>query len=313
MVGKILDDYGVATAQFQLTIDDGEPRFVGFAAAPGGRTELDVDEALEVRELELKSGQKLLVGATASDAFHLVEGDKPHTAGSERFQLDVVVARGAACDARIARAESAATVRDSHFGSHRDARIADRRRVGRGRGQNAGAGAEKPAADKPADEKQVEAGEPSLAQARVERGRQNSEKNAQEILGIAGSFDEIREELINNRVDTPELLTRLKDNIADPLRNAGEQMFPELDVRLKRLLEQSKDASAGSAARRQVLEQLDAILVELARVRDKMLELESFNEAIDMLRSIIDAEKSLQQQVRERQKRKVRDLLEDSP
>ena len=50
----------------------------------------------------------------------------------------------------------------------------------------------------------------------------------------------------------------------------------------------------------------------MVRVRDKMLELESFNEAIDLLRSIIGSEKTLQEQVRERQKRKVRDLLEDS-
>ena len=50
----------------------------------------------------------------------------------------------------------------------------------------------------------------------------------------------------------------------------------------------------------------------MVQIRDQMLELESFNEAIEMLRSIISSEKTLQEQVRERQKRKVRHLLEDS-
>jgi predicted HicB family RNase H-like nuclease len=46
-------------------------------------------------------------------------------------------------------------------------------------------------------------------------------------------------------------------------------------------------------------------------VRDKMMELESFNEAIELLRGIMDSEKKLQDEVRKRQKEKLRDLQED--
>ena len=100
-------------------------------------------------------------------------------------------------------------------------------------------------------------------------------------------------------------------------------MFPEWDRRLKTLMDHSGDAKSGeadraagglsaSAAQRTAIDQGDAILIEMTQIRDKILELESFNEAIEMLRAIITGEKALQDQVRERQKRKVRDLLEDS-
>ena len=42
------------------------------------------------------------------------------------------------------------------------------------------------------------------------------------------AFDEIREEMVNNRVDTEELKTRLKDGVADPLKRIVDEMFPEL-------------------------------------------------------------------------------------
>ena len=300
LVGKIVDDYGVAATAFHVTVDDKDARQVPFEASPGGRDAIDVEEAFEVRDLDLKAGQKVLFGGQARDAFHLVEGDQPHTASSERFQLDVVSPESlrATLESRELNLRQRYETIISEVTETRDS-----------------LGATSPAEETPATKadkpEPAEAGGPSLSRLRIERARQNAEKNAQETLGVATAFDEIREELINNRVDTEELKIRLKDQIADPLRVIGEPMFSAWDGRLKALHEQL-DTPAAEAARGLAVAQADAILVEMARVRDKMLELESFNEAIEMLRSIIDSEKTLQEQVRERQKRKVRDLLEDS-
>jgi hypothetical protein len=60
----------------------------------------------------------------------------------------------------------------------------------------------------------------------VERARQNGEKNAAETLGVAEAFDGIRDELVNNRVDTEELRIRLKDQIADPLKGINWRIQP---------------------------------------------------------------------------------------
>ena len=111
-----------------------------------------------------------------------------------------------------------------------------------------------------------------------------------ETLQVALAFDELREEMINNRVDTEELKTRLKDGVADPLKRIVETMFP----RVRRPAEAAGRPTGRSATwparrRRPPWPRLDAILVEMQQVLDKMLELETFNEVLDTLRQIIDA------------------------
>ncbi|MGH7194095.1 MAG: hypothetical protein ACREJM_11290, partial [Candidatus Saccharimonadales bacterium] len=124
------------------------------------------------------------------------------------------------------------------------------------------------------------------------------------------SFDVIRAELINNRVDTEELRIRLKDRIADPLRKIVDAMFPEFDRRLEAL--QKHISAAGDRLSAQAaVEQADALLVEMRKVRDQMLELESFNEAVDLLREIIAAQRQVTERTKQERRNKVRKLLDD--
>ena len=51
--------------------------------------------------------------------------------------------------------------------------------------------------------------------------------------------------------------------------------------------------AAGPAARTKAVQQADAILVEMKQVLDKMLELETFNEALDLLRAIIKSQEKM--------------------
>ncbi len=103
------------------------------------------------------------------------------------------------------------------------------------------------------------------------------------------AFDAIRAELVNNRVDTEELKLRLKDGIADPLLRICGEMFPELERRLQKFqAESGRSCQAATAARDAAREQADAILVQMNQILDKMLELETFNEVLDLLRGIIE-------------------------
>ncbi len=309
--GKITDDYGVASAAFQVAVDNAPPQQFPLAANVAGRSEFDVDEAYEVRDLALKPGQKLLFGAQASDAFHLVEGDQPHTASSERFQLDVVTPEGlrAMLESRELNLRQRFETIISEVIATRDSLSGTDNPPAKTTESETTAAPSPPTEGEEADKKE-DANDAPLARLTVERARQNAEKNSQETAGVATAFDEIREELVNNRVDTEELRIRLKDRIADPLRAIVEQQFPDLDRRLQALHDAAPASHA--ASQKSALEQADALIVAMERVRDQMLELESFNEAIEMLRAIIDSEKELQEQVRQRQKQKVRDLLEDS-
>ena len=53
------------------------------------------------------------------------------------------------------------------------------------------------------------------------------------------------------------------------------------------------------------------ILVAMQHVLGRMLELESFNEAVELLRTIIDAQDKLDEQTRQRHKQRLHDLLKE--
>ncbi len=141
----------------------------------------------------------------------------------------------------------------------------------------------------------------------MQRAIQNGRKNAQETQGVAEGFDDIREELVNNRLDTTELRTRLKDRIADPLKQIVAERFPELELRLETLHTRLTDAEKGPAGLARGQQQMDQILVEMNQVLSQMLELETFNEAIALLRRIMES----QQQINDKTKKQRRSLLED--
>ena len=147
---------------------------------------------------------------------------------------------------------------------------------------------------------------------RVNRTLDNTDRSASETLTVAESFDDIREEMVNNRIDTPAVETRLKDQIADPLRKISVDMFPVLKDRLKQLRQSLDDPKTGKELLQKSLQQADAILVEMKLVLDKMLELETFNEVVEQLRQIIANQGQLSDETLKRQKeelkRKLRDL-----
>ncbi|MCC7084335.1 MAG: hypothetical protein IT427_04940 [Pirellulales bacterium] len=148
-----------------------------------------------------------------------------------------------------------------------------------------------------------------LRELRSSRAVDNSNRAAHETLSVAESFDDIREEMANNRVDTPELESRLKNQIADPLRAISAQQFPKLLERLKELTRALDDPASGQAARDASLEAMDRILLAMKAVLDKMLELESFNEVVEKLRQIIEIQHKIHQQTQQRQKDDLKNKL----
>ncbi len=150
-----------------------------------------------------------------------------------------------------------------------------------------------------------------LRDLRVARALDNGDRSAHETLIVADGFDDIREEMVNNRIDTPELQTRLKDQIADPLKHISTQMFPEFRTRLLALRRVLDDPSTGPAQLKSAVAQCDAILAQMKLVLDKMLELETFNEVVDKLRDIITDQQKLNRDTIERQKQELKNKLRD--
>jgi hypothetical protein len=315
MVGRVTDDYGVARVWFEYGLDKAAPAEQAVASPEGNPTELKIDHALEVRELGLKPDQKLLVCLKAADRRDRDGG--PNVGASQRWLLDVVTperlriilqSRELVLRQRFEMIIQEVTeTRDSllrmEFGAAQPAKPTDAKPEGAEPGDAPDAA---PAADSP--ERSA-----ALRSLRCERAVQNCRKNAAETLGAAEAFDAIRLELVNNRIDTEELKLRLASGIAEPLRQIGDAMFPELERRLVQLRKTLDDPNAGPKDRDFARGQVDAILVSMNQVLSRMIELEDFNEAIALLQGIIDSQEKLGQAAQDRQKSTLQDLLEEKP
>ncbi|NUQ61039.1 MAG: hypothetical protein HUU20_01025 [Pirellulales bacterium] len=312
-VGRITDDYGLARTWFEYGIDDQDAHDQPIPTQEGNPTELKLQSALEVRDLKLKPGQKFLLAAKASDRYNL--GDAPNVGTSERWLLEVVTP-----EQLRAMLEARELVLRQRFESiieevveTRDSLLrVDFASDGKKEPEKVG---EKPPSAEPGDA--PESGPPTperlvaLRTLRVQRALQNSRKDAHEVLGVAEAFDDIRQELVNNRIDTTELRIRLEQGIVGPLERIGGEMFPELERRLDELLGALSNDAQGPRKRDLAREQSDAILLAMRQVLGRMIELEDFNEAVELLRQIVNLQEKLNDQTKQRHQSRLRDLLEE--
>ena len=334
VTGRVVDDYGIAGIWFEYAIDENDVRLHPIAAPSANSTEFELDAALEVRDLSLTPGQKILLSVNAADRYNLASRADPVTGyqwltellilgklhktnlgSSDRWLLDVVTerelrtmleARELVLRQRFERIIQEVTeTRGSLVGIDSDPGVDANQTDGSERD-----GAEP--GDEPNDQREPSPQRLSaLRTLRVQRALQNSRKSAHETSALSRAFGDIRQELVNNRIDTEELKTRLQDGIADPLRNVAEEMFPELEGRLNRLEESIAGERIDPQLRDQAVTQLDAILTEMRQVLDRMLELEDFNKAVELLRQILQAHEELSDETKQRHKQDLRGLLED--
>jgi hypothetical protein len=299
--GKITDDYDVNASWFDVVINDAAPRQFPFDVPTTGELAATLDFRAQRAEggLQLKPKDKLAITLMASDKCDLTAA--PNVGSGDRYQLDVVTPdellamlerRELGLRRRLEQViDELGEMRDSVSRVKRSA-ATDRSAAPEDAQENESVDS---AADAPAERagQTAEQREQSLRTLRTQRAGVQSQKSAQEVLGVAASFDDIREELINNRVDSEDRKTRLRDQIAEPLRLIGETRFPQLNQQLKDLEQKLADSAASDQAVDVVVQQVDTILLELDKVLQKMLELETFNELMNIVRSLIEDQEQL--------------------
>ncbi len=329
-VGTIGDDYGVVEAWFHTSIDGGVVLETPLRLNAGSALEREVREAFEATELGLLPGQQLTIHVVANDN-HDLAGEGAQLGEGEVFTLDVVTPEElrAILESRELNlrrrfetilAEVQET-RDRLAGINVPA-IVERNTGEPDSGQNE--------PDDGSDDSSTAASDPTVALATLttERSVQNGRKNAEETRGVAASFEQIGQELINNRIPSyQEHLSRLLDGIAQPLHRIADDRFPELEVELVALREalaaieleladsredsSSRVADAALAAQDAAVAQADAILSEMQLVLARMLELETFNELVELLREVITDQETIATQTQAQRRDRLRDLIED--
>ncbi len=315
-VGKIIDDYGVQSAWFEVQREDADEAYVHKFPLP---RDGQVNAALDFRALransaaryEIKEGDKLVITLKAND-FATLDG-APNVGAGDRYQLDVVSpnqllamleARELAQRRRFEQIVQEMTdMRDSllrvkaELGGEDDrgAEPEDRATAANEEGEEA--------ADEGADSESSE-DRSSLRLLRIQRADQQAQKSAQETLGVAMAFEGLREELINNRVDTEERKSRLKELISDPLRRIAEELFPELHTRLNELEKVYADPQQGPQAAQIAIDETERVLTAMNEVLNQMLDLETYNELVDIVRSLIKEQSQIIEDTK-KQRRKV--------
>lgn len=141
-------------------------------------------------------------------------------------------------------------------------------------------------------------------------------KTADELQGIATSLDDLLEEMANNRVDSVDRSERIGGGVRDPLRKviAGDLALLVEQIRgvEQRIGATPADPAAptATAASAQAVQTAEQVLLQLTAILEKMLDLESYNEILDMVRELIENQDELMEETKKEQKRRVLDLFE---
>ncbi len=285
--GKVTDDYGVGRLWFDYAIEGTEPRQRSLTNQPQKAREVAVAESLELREAfsdaPLQPGQSITVSVRGEDNRNLPDLTAGNVAAGDVSTLTVVT------DAELLRLLEA---REIMFREQFKALIA---KVTRSRDGLVDVGS---AAPKP-----VEADEPDAVPLNrdivlLDQTRAREKEQRAETLSVSDGFAAIVAELINNRAaDSERLQERLAAEISEPLRRIGDVSFADYEAKLARLhaavSKATVDPDEVANLRRETLQSVDKILVEMNLVLEKMQELESFKEAIDLLKSIIAMQKEI--------------------
>jgi hypothetical protein len=315
--GRLSDDYGLAESWFAYQVDDQPPASRGLKQAVAGKFEVRAFEPFDLDQREpgagapgvtLSPGQRLSFALEARDYCDLRE--PPQVGTSQRFVLDVVTPselRGLLERRELALRQRFEAIHEKMLGA---VDLLDRL---------ATPGAAPPAPDAAAEASGPEPDQAEAATAarqrdasRVVGAGQTATQLAFETLGVSEGFEEIVEELENNRIDTEELKQRLLVGVAEPLREIGAELLPRLESNLQNLRGPLLEGTAeGAALLAAVRAEARAVEQAMREVLDRMLELESYNELVELLREIVKQQEQLNDRTRAKQRDRLRDLLED--
>jgi len=312
--GKVTDDYGVSSSWFDIKPQEGESMTFPLPIENGEKLQAPLDlraRRAEDESTELTPDSTITLSIQASDKYNL-EGD-PNIGSSSQFSLEVVTDQQLL--AILERQELSLRQRFelilAEVQGMRDSLAQVLESTQGTNNEDVGSEPEDNANDdtQQLSEEERLKREESLRLLRIQRAIVQSQKSGQETLGVAVSFEDIRLQLINNRVDTQERKDRLKELISDPLTHISTVEFAELDKRLlayEKLLAEG-GGNADNAA--DVLTQADEIVVQMNAVLDNMLELETYNELIDLIRDLITDQEEINEKTKDERKKQVLDLL----
>jgi hypothetical protein len=308
VAGLITDDYGLQSARFEFVIDQetewkprelGTPPEAGVREFPLARSEAEPYARFDVLPLDLQIQQRLTLSIAAKDGDDI---NGPHETRSQKFVFTVVpveellsILYGKELNLRRRFEQILSETKDTQ----KDL-ILHRGRIDELKSLRSAA---------TPDQAQITTLEQSLIGS-AERSLHGVRKNATETAGVHEAFGEIREELVNNSADTPQMLDRIDFKIVAPLEAITRTDYPAIDAALGLYRLANEKGTDPTGPVDESIAELGTMIEHMEQILLEMRKLETFHEAIESLKAIIAAERELIEKTRQKRKEAALKALE---
>ncbi|MDR3108108.1 MAG: hypothetical protein LBU65_00265 [Planctomycetaceae bacterium] len=157
----------------------------------------------------------------------------------------------------------------------------------------------------------------AAGQYNVTRSLRDIQKEVYDCNAIRSSLEDVRLEMVNNAIFTPETQQRVDESVLAPLRLLVETDFVSLEEQtnamnslLERKQPQPSSRREATDMREAVETEYDKVLARMTAIRDGMLSMETYAEAIELLRNILRRQEELRNETQEKKKSELRSLIE---
>ncbi len=321
IIGTIQDDHGVSDAAAELIVNESKPFSVPLTLDDGElKSVVDLLKLQEQFALQINPGSTLGMLVSAHDAYDL--GEQRHVGRGQPFQLAVVTADQLivildrqelelrqrlelivseltqlrevlqTLKVDLNPPSSASWNRRSNTKHKLDLPISIGPVVAEQEGQQA---------DRTA---QVQRLAGLWAQQSVLQG----DKSQQELSSVAARVDNLRQQLINNRIDSYDRQERLQTKVFLPLEEMLQNEYPQLSKNLLDLQTATQDL-AGSQQAALATESLDQVLLKLDAILSNMQDIEGFNEIVDLVRDLLDDQEKLLNETEQEYRKRILEIL----
>lgn len=331
MVGKIKDDYDVKDAWVETVLDTNPLLKTPLSIQPDGKavSQLDLKVMRDGGQLDAKVGSTLGLNVAAEDYLNLRK--EPHVGRASPIQLAVVTPeqlrillerRELAMRARLEQIiGELSQMRDLLVNMQR----ASRDTLPKPDAANDSGAATQAAiqavavTDASAEHDAAEAEENSPARRermqmlRSQQAESQMTKSEGELRGVEREISQINQELINNRIDSIDKRSRLEDKIRKPLIDvldvAWAPMATEIRAIEKKFSKPTKSDASLSELLPSSIGKSNQIIAALTSILNDMIDIQDFNEVLDMVRGMIEDQSKVLEKTKQEQKKQILDRI----
>ncbi len=135
-----------------------------------------------------------------------------------------------------------------------------------------------------------------------------ADKSQQELLSVAARVDNLRLQLVNNRIDSYDRQERLQEKVGAPLRTLLAGEYETLRTSLA-ALQTAALAGAGRESADVAAKALEVVLLKLEAIKASMQDIEDFNEIVDLVRGLLEDQEKVLTETEQEHRKRILDLL----